>query len=344
MSAQSTLAGGDIVTIRDIAYYLPETVVDNAMLAREHPAWDVERVAQRVGVARRHIARSDETALDLAVAACERLLARHEDWQTQIDGIIFCTQTPDYVLPPNACVLHQRLRLTDQVFAVDITHGCSGFLYALALAKGLLATGQCRNILIVTADTYSKYIHPDDRSVRMLFSDGAAVTWVTGDNAGVCDIRCGTAGAGHERFIVPAGGCRTPKSAATVLVQQDASGNARSLEHIRMDGLGVQAFVHEKIPAHILALLKDHQLTMADIAMVFFHQASQLVLESLTHRLQIDPTKVFSNLREVGNTVSASIPIALKDAMEAERLQRGDTILLSGFGVGLSWGTALLTW
>lgn len=312
------------------------------MLAAEHPAWDVPAVEARVGVQQRHIARDDETALDLGLAACRALFARHPELPPQVDGVIFCTQSPDHIMPPNACLLHDRLQLSEQVLAFDLNHACSGFVYALALAKGLLATQQCRHVLIVTADTYSKYIHPGDRAVRMLFGDGAAATWVSHDPDALCDVACATAGNGHAQFMIPAGACRLPKSAATAQSITDASGNVRTPEHIHMDGMGVYAFVQQKVPPQILAVLARNHCTVGDVQLFCFHQASRLVLDALTRLLQLKPDRVFCNLENIGNTVSASIPIALKDALDAGRVSRGELVLLSGFGVGLSWATALV--
>lgn len=330
--------------MRDIGFALPEQVVTNDDLHREHPEWDMARVAARVGVLSRHIARSNETALDLAVVACDALFRRNSDLRSQVDGIIFCTQTPDYVMPPNACVLHKALGLHDAVFAVDTTLACSGYVYSLALAQGLLLAGTCHNILVVTADTYSKLIHPGDRSARALFGDGAAVSWVTrsDDSIGLIDVLCETSGKGFEKFYVPAGGFRTPRTAETQREKTNASGNVMSDHHIQMDGMGVLAFVNSKVPGHVERLLARNGLTTHDIDLFVFHQASKLALDSLTRSFRLPPARVFDNLAHVGNTVSASIPISLAQALESGLARPGMRVLLCGFGVGLSWASALV--
>lgn len=333
-----------IVKIKDIAYYLPETIIDNQYLHDENRAWDMKQVVERTGVEKRHIAGEGETALDLSLQACEQLFSKHEEAAELIDGLIFCTQSGDYIMPPNACILHKLLNLPENVFAFDFNLACSGYIYGLALARGLVFTGQARNILLVTADTYSKYIHRKDRSARVLFGDGAAVTWLSGADSGpgVIDILCSTGGKEYDRFIIPAGGCRLPKSRKTARPKKDESGNVRTLENIYMDGLGILAFVNSRVPKQIRQILARNSLTISDIDLFIFHQASKLALDSLAALLKIEPGKEFRNLQEVGNTVSASIPIALKDAMDAGRAVPGDKILISGFGVGLSWGTALI--
>lgn len=332
------------VKIKHIEYFLPEHIVTNQELHEENPDWDMARAEKRTGVVKRHVARKDETALDLSLQACKRLFSTHENAQSQIDGIIFCTQSPDYIMPPNSCILHKMLDLPDDVFAFDFNLACSGYVYGLALARGLIHSGITKNILLVNADTYSKYINKRDRSARILFGDGVAVTWVAASDTkrGIMDIKCSTFGKGYEKFIIPAGGCRVPKSKETALLKTDDSGNVRSLENLHMDGMGVLAFINSEAPDQIQGILERNALTVDDVDLFVFHQASKVALDSLTRLLKIKPEKVFRNLHEIGNTVSASIPIALKDAVDNGGIVPGDKVLISGFGVGLSWGTAII--
>lgn len=332
------------VKIADVTYYLPERVVTNDELALQYPSWDMERVQNRAGIFSRHIAGSDETALDLAVNATQELFARNPGLQATVDGIIFCTQSGDYVMPPNACVLHRELDLGEEVFAFDTNLGCSGYVYGLAMAQGLVAAGSCKNILLVTSDTYSKFTHPGDRATRTLFGDGAAVSWICAadGSVGVIDTLCETSGKGFEKFYIPAGGCRNPKGPETAAVTTDTSGNTRTDESIHMDGMGVLSFVSSRVPAQVKRIAERNQLNLADIDLVIFHQASKLALDALTRALGLREEQVFTNLATVGNTVSASIPIALAQGRTDGRIESGATVLLSGFGVGLSWATALV--
>ena len=332
------------VKIRDIAYYLPERIATNEMLHQENPSWDLERIEERAGVTQRHTAYDNETALDLAFRACKNLFSKSESAPTKIDGIIFCTQSPDYIMPPNSCILHKKLDLPDEVFAFDFNLACSGYVYGLALSQALILSGVATNILLVNADTYTKYINKQDRSARVLFGDGAAVSWITVSKStqGIIDIQCSTSGRDYEKFMIPAGGCRMPKSWETAVPKTYDSGNVRTLENIHMDGMGILAFVNSKVPKQIRSILARNKLTIEDIDLFIFHQASKIALDSLTRLLEINPEKIYRNLHEVGNTVSASIPIALEQAIGNARVFRGDRILLSGFGVGLSWGTAII--
>ena len=332
------------IKIEAIEYYLPAKIISNDDLKAENPSWDINLLESRLGVAKRHIADDNETALDLALQACKKLFAKSKDIKNQIDSIIFCTESPDYILPPNSCILHKMLDLSDDVFAFDFNLACSGYIYGLALAQGLICSGNAKNILLINADTYSKYINKQDRSTRMLFGDGAAVSLITASNStqGLIDIQCSTSGKDYDKFIIPAGGCRKPKSVETSLPVVNESGNVRMLENIHMDGMGILVFVNSKVPLQLLSLLERNGLTIDQIDLFAFHQASKMTLDSIERLLKIKPGKVFRNLKEIGNTVSASIPILLKDAIDKGRVSTGDKVVLSGFGVGLSWGAAIV--
>ena len=333
-----------MVKINNIEYYLPNAVVTNSQLKEENPSWDMDRVLKRTGVKKRHIASDDETALDLSFKACEKLFSNEKINKNKVDGIIFCTQSEDYIMPPNSCLLHKMLDLQDDVFAFDFNLACSGFIYGIAMAQGLIKTNIANNIILVNADTYSKYINKKDRSTRVLFGDGAAVTHIVKSitKYGVLDIQCSTSGKGYDKFIIPAGGCRIPKSELTNISKIDNNNNIRNLENIHMDGLGVLKFVTDKVPQQIHQILERNSMTLDDIDIFIFHQASKLAIDTLTRLLDIRPEKVFTNFQDTGNTVSASIPIALKDALNNNIIKKNDKILLCGFGVGLSWGTAII--
>ncbi len=330
--------------IAAIEYALPARSVSNEEIARLHPGWRIREVARRTGVLSRRVAGSEETALDLAEKACRALLSRMEYKPSQIQGILFCTQTPDYVMPPNACLLQHRLGLPTSVAAFDFSLACSGYVYGLFLAKSLIAAGAMDSVLLVTGDTYSKLISPLDRGPYTLFGDAAAASLIVPAESGISDFVLGTDGSQGSCFIVPAGGSRLPRNAETGKLSADKSGNQRSQEQIAMDGAAVLAFVEREIPAAIEALLRRVNANLSEVDLFVFHQASQLATDYLAGALQIPQDKIFSNIAEIGNTVSASIPIALRDAERQGKLTTGDRVMLVGFGVGLSWGACLLTW
>ena len=256
-----------------------------------------------------------------------------------------CTQSPDYFLPTTACILQDRLGLGTGCAALDFNQGCSGYVYGLALAKGMIAGGVARTVLLVTAETYSKFIHPRDRSVRMLFGDGASATLVTAEGRGgarVGALSLGTDGSGYRNLIVPAGGARTPLCAATRVETADENGSVRTPEHLFMDGPELFAFTLKRVPEVVRATLAAAGTELGDVDWFVFHQANAFMNEHLRAKLKIPKAKAVSYLADVGNTVSSTIPLALCDA--GRGFADGDRVMLVGFGVGYSWGAAMLDW
>ena len=331
-----------LVGIEAIGVALPDAVVTNDDLAGQYPSWRMQKTAAQAGVLERHVAAPGETALDLALQACEAL--RSDKVLEALDGIVFCTQTPDYVMPSNAFLLQERLGLRDQVLAFDVTLACSGFVYGLAVCRGLILGGQAQRLLLVNADTYSRLIHPGDRSARVLFGDGAAATVVAAGSARLklVDFELWSSGKNWRKFWVPSGGFRERIDTSDGVVEVDSSGNVRTRDSIHMDGLGVWSFINSVVPAQVNALLSRNHMEVRDVALFVFHQASALTLDSLEKLLKIPAGKSFRYLERVGNTVSASIPIALAQASDQGVLVPGMRILIAGFGVGLSAASALV--
>ncbi len=261
-----------MTTIESIAYALPERCLTNEELRADYPAWDFDRLEKRTGVMRRYVAAEDETALDFAVRACERLAAQERLSPEEIDAVIFCTQSPDYIMPPNSCLLHGKLGLKTEAMAFDITLACSGYIYGLQLASSLIESGAASRILLATSDTYTRYIHPGDRATRCLFGDGGAVSVIarSSNGRGIRSIRCGTAGRHHEKFMIQAGGMRVERSAETARELVDQSGNVRTAEHIKMDGLGVLSFFNSTVPCAVKKALVENGLSMTDIDCSYF--------------------------------------------------------------------------
>lgn len=325
--------------IKDIAYYLPERVVTNEELVKEFPEWSVEKIADKVGVLERHIAAPDETATDMAVKAAEALFARGTVQQSEIDFVLLCTQSPDYFLPSSACVIQDRLGIPTGCGALDFNLGCSGYEYGLALAKGLIVSGVSKNVLLLTAETYNKYLHPRDKGNRTIFGDGATATVVsTSGFAGIGQFNLGTDGSGAKDLIVKTGASRQPEKCDDLSF--DEGGNPRSSDYLFMDGSEIFMFTLVKVPKMLKAVLAANGLQKENIDLFVFHQANKYMLEHLRKKLKIDDDKFFVNLEKVGNTVSSTIPIALCDARAKEKLK--GNVLLAGFGVGLSWGATVL--
>src|SRR5713226_1080148 len=256
------MMAGQGASIEAIEVELPSRVVTNAELDVAHPTWRMSEVVRRTGVVSRRWCAPHETALDLALVACKRLLERTRTAPESIDAILFCTQSPDYVMPPNACILQARLGVARTAAALDFSLACSGFVYGLYLAKALVDSGAAKRILLVTAETYSKLFSHDDRGPATLFGDGAAATLIAQDGARIGRVLVGTDGASPEIFCVPAGGARTPRTSASVIAGSGQFGNARSAEHILMDGAGVLAFVQRDLVGFIRGALSELGTTL----------------------------------------------------------------------------------
>lgn len=332
--------------IRGIATHLPEHVYDNAALARDFPGLDPEKVLATVGIARRTIAAPDEFASDLACDAARSLFATCGCSPGDVDYVIFCSQSPDYPLPPTACLIQAKLGLPTHCGAIDVNLGCSGYIYALGLAAALIESGQIDCALVLTADTLSKFLAADDASVRTIFGDGAAATLVThGHDAvfGELGPWCyGTDGRGGPHLIVRdglRGSSETPSTS-----YRSAAGSDRFGQPIRMHGAEVFAFTLKAVPALVEELLQAASLGPTDVDLFIFHQANRMMLDTLRKRLKIPEDRFVYHLEDQGNTCSASVPLALAHAIASGRFQRGMTAALVGYGVGYSWGATLLRW
>jgi 3-oxoacyl-[acyl-carrier-protein] synthase-3 len=331
---------------------LPDRVVTNDDLAAVFDDCPAERLHAKTGIAERRLVAEGECASDLAVAAAARLFASGACDPGSIDFLLFCTQTPDYLLPTTACLLQQRLGLSQNVGALDFNLGCSGWVYGLSLAKGLIETGQCRKALLLTADTYSRLIHPRDRSARVLFGDAGAATVIAATNGdgALSDSELlgpfvfGTDGSGGEHLIVPSSGMRGRADPEEAVEEVDEDGNVRTKRNLHMNGAEIFAFTLRVVPRTVSALLARAGLTIDQVDRFVFHQANGYMLEHLRRRLAIPREKFHVALERTGNTVSATIPIALKDALDTGRLAPGDLVMVVGFGVGLSWAAALIRW
>lgn len=332
--------------ITAVDYHLPERVLSNEDLSAEFPEWSVEKISAKTGIDRRHIAGDDEFSSDLAIAAGRKLLSAHGIDPESIDYLIVCTQSPDFYLPTTACIVHEGLGLRSSAGAADLNLGCSGYIYALGQAKGLIESGQVSNALIITADTYTKFVNPGDKSVRTIFGDGAAATLVTAqesDASGITAITYGTDGSGAGKLVVPHGGMR---QGADIEAKSPAA--ERGLESngydLYMDGPEIFNFTLRVVPESVDTILAKAELGLDDIDLFVFHQANAFMLEHLRKKLKVPKEKFFVSLAESGNTVSSTIPIALTDAVRAGELKSGMRVMLLGFGVGLSWGGLVLNW
>ncbi|MCL2004776.1 MAG: ketoacyl-ACP synthase III [Planctomycetaceae bacterium] len=339
-----------VAEIRSIAYYLPERLLNNAELVGHFPHWTEEKIVRKLGIETRPIAHETETAADMAVLAAENLLDNGSCEHEEIDFVLLCTQSPDYFLPTSACIIHERLGLPKACGALDFNLGCSGYIYGLSLAKGLVETGAAKKVLFLTSETYSRYINPDDRSARPLFGDGAAATLVaateptekTVQEEPIGPFVFGTDGSGADLLIVPAGGHRMLPTEETAVEQPDGKGSVRSLNQLKMHGPGIFSFAVDRVPPLVEDLLQKSGKTRSDIGCYVFHQANKYMLNRLQELCNLRDANFFNDIMHRGNTVSSSIPIAMVDAWQSGVLRPGEWAMLVGFGVGLSWGATLV--
>jgi len=325
--------------IKAISYYLPQKTVSNEQLAEEFPEWSVEKITSKIGVNQRHLAAEDETATDMAISAAKRLFDEHRIDKKTIDFVLLCTQSPDYFLPTSSCIIQNELGLPTSCGAVDYNLGCSGFIYGLSIAKGLIAIGVARNVLIITAETYNKHLHYKDKGNRAIFGDAASACLISTDGfAEIKDFSLGTDGRGAENLIVKTGAFRN-KSPLNDLTF-DSSGNPISGDYLYMNGGEIFNFTAEVIPVLIKDVLRINHLTRDDIDLYVFHQANKYMINYLRKLLELPKDKFYICLEDTGNTVSSTIPIALYQAKKENKLS--GNILLAGFGVGYSWGGVIL--
>ncbi len=326
--------------ISAIEYYLPENYYDNNCLSNDFPGIDADRIEKRIGVKKRHIAGENQTALDLAYEASLNVFKDFD--KDKIDFILLCTQSPDYFLPTSACILQEMLELNTNAGALDFNLGCSGYVYGLALAKGLIKSNVASNILLLTADTYSKHIHKKDRANRIIFGDGAAASIISAcENEQIFEFSLGTDGKGKNNLIVPNGGFRSKYDENTPEYTDD-NNNIRSKNNLHMNSSEIFNFTIERIPAMVDNVLKKNNMDVDDIDFFIFHQANKYILNHLRKKLKINPDKFYINLTETGNTVSSSIPIALKDCLQNDLVSSSQKIMLCGFGVGYSWASTII--
>ena len=301
-----------------ISYSFPESILDNNRLSCIYPEWTAEKILAKTGIGTRHVAADDESALDLAERATRKLIEDSAIDVGEIDYMLLCTQSSEYRLPSTACLLHERLGLRNDAGALTFDHGCSGFIYGLSLAKGLIVGSMARKVLLVTAETYTKYISQDDKSTRTIFGDGAAATLIDAEDAAkIGAFAFGTDGSGAEKLIVRDG-------------------------RLFMDGPEIFNFTLDIVPKTMEDVLAKNNLARKDIDLYVFHQANKFMLDTIRKVNGLPRDKFYVNIESTGNTVSSTIPIALTQLEATGRLLPGMKVMLMGFGVGLSWGATII--
>jgi 3-oxoacyl-[acyl-carrier-protein] synthase-3 len=326
------------------AAHLPGQVLTNDEISSEFPEWEVSRISAKTGIETRHISSENEFSSDLAIAATEKLIAKHSIARSDIDYLLVVTQTPDRILPGIAPLVHEAIGMRSSAGAVDLNLGCSGYVYGLGVAKGLIESGQAANVLLVTSDTYTKLLNPKDKSVRTIFGDGATATWIGSDGAedSITGFSYGTDGSGYSHLMVPNGGLKriiSPESKSSSVSRNFQTGAF----DLYMDGPEIFNFTLRVVGDTLQEVLEKSKLKKSDVDFFVFHQANAFMLTHLVKKLEIPEEKAPILMRDWGNTVSGTIPMALIQMSDNGQLKPGSRLVLLGFGVGLSWaGVSLL--
>jgi 3-oxoacyl-[acyl-carrier-protein] synthase-3 len=326
--------------IKALGIYLPEIVLTNEQLARDFGRWEPDKIESKLGIRERHLAANNETAGDLAFKAALKVLSGYD--KEKIDMLILCTQSPDYFLPTTACVLQHRLKLRTDLCAYDFNLGCSGYIYGLAMAKSFIKTGIATNVLLITSETYSKYIHPKDLALKTIFGDGAAATIIeSSSEEQILEFVLGTDGSGKDNLIVHNGCFRNAYDPLAEEHRTD-SDDVYTDNNLYMNGPEIFNFTIDAVPVAVEQCLIKNALSINDIDYFIFHQANKYIIGYLRKKLGIPDEKFYSDMLLTGNTVSSTIPMAYFESLENGRIAGGNKVLLCGFGVGYSWGAVVV--
>lgn len=327
--------------IKGISYYLPEKVVTNEELLQEFPEWSVDKVAAKVGVDSRHVASEKETAGDMAEKAALKLFDEYNIDPKGIDFILLCTQSSDHFLPSTACILQDRLGIPTSAGAFDYNLGCSGCVYGIAMGKSFVDSGLAKNVLLLTAETYNKYLHPSDKSNRSIFGDGAAACLISTEGiAEIGEVVLGTDGSGAKHLIVETGGARQKAATGVITIDEDA--HEKYDDYLYMNGSAIFNFTLDAVPTLMKEIFAKNGIEKDEVDYYVFHQANKFMLNTIRKVCVLPKDKFYVNLSETGNTVSSTVLIGLKQNLEAGTINPSMKVMITGFGVGLSWGGTIL--
>jgi len=317
--------------INHISYYIPVKEVSNNDISKSFPEWDSDRILSKIGISSRNIAAEDEFVSDMAIKVINQFFKETNFEKEKIDFLLLCTQSPDYFLPTTACIVQHKVGLRTDCGAIDVNQGCSGYIYGLSIAKGLVVSGVAKNVLLVTAETYSKHIHKNDKGNISLFGDAATATLISQEvGFEICEFNLGTDGAGAENLIIKNGAVKNKCD-----FNEDNTDN-----YLFMNGSSIFDFTSKAIPPLVEANIIKNNLSLEDIDTFIFHQANTFMLNFLRKKIGIPEGKFVIDMINYGNTVSSTIPIAFKNRME--RKEKMKNVMLVGFGVGYSWGAVCL--
>jgi len=332
----------DNVKIQGISSWLPKDILELKSLKDLYGDKEVDNIIKTTGIERVRIASDNTTSSDMCYNAALSLIENENIDKSKIDGLVFVSQTPDYILPATSIILQDRLGLSKNTICIDIHYGCSGFIYGSLQAALWINSGLCSNVLVLAGDSTSKMINPLDKSLKMVFGDcGTATLFTHGGNS--IGFLINSDGSGYDRLIVPAGGFRNPKSDQTSQIIYDEDGNARTKNDLYMDGIAIFNFAISNVHKNINELIEIMNWNKEDIGFYGLHQANVFMVDYIRKKLKVNKELVPLNVKNYGNTGPASIPFLLSDLCSQEHGYNLNKTIMSGFGVGLSWGSIACT-
>ena len=328
----------DNVQIRAVNAWLPKEVLEMTALSSLYGENEVLNIMKTTGVERVRIAESGMTSSDMCQKSAEHLFEQEGFDRKDIDGLVFVSQTTDWLLPSTAIALQDRLGLSQDLVCMDVHYGCSGYIYGLFQAATWIATGACQNVLVLAGDTTSRMINPHDKSLRLVFGDCGTATIVSkGDTP--MGFRIQSDGSGADRLIVPAGGFRLPSSEKTSVLEWDEDKNGRTQNDLFMDGMAIFNFAITKVHKQVNALLEDMAWSKEDVGFYGLHQANEFMVNYVRKKIKIGPELAPVNVKNYGNTGPATLPLLLSDLCSSDHSYNLAKTIMCGFGVGLSWGS-----
>ncbi len=330
------------VGITAMAAAVPAKTINNLEYTDHFPFEEVKQVVDKIGVYQRRFAESGVCSSDLCYAAVEKMITDNNIERGEIDLLVFISQTPDYRMPATSLLLQDRLGLPHGTIAFDLTLGCSGFIYGLAVVYSMMERSGLRKALLLDGETRSRIYSPKDRQAAFLFGDGGAAALIErSPEFGRSFFSLNSDGSKEDLIKMKAGGYRYPTSAETMKERVvDENGNIRSDEHGFMNGSEVFTFVIKEVPADIRRILEFSGNNISDIDYFVFHQANLFINTHLARKLKLDSEKVPSTIEKYGNTSSVSIPLTM--VSELKRKLDNKRVLMSGFGVGMTWGSCVI--
>lgn len=328
----------DNVQIKAVNAWLPEEVLELKQLSSLYGETEVVNIMKTTGVECVRVATENMTSSDMCQKSAEHLFEQECLDRSEIDGLVFVSQTTDWLLPSTSIALQHRLGLSQEVVCMDVHYGCSGYIYGLFQAATWVATGACKNVLVLAGDTTSRMINPHDKSLRLVFGDCGTATIVSNGDTKM-GFRINSDGSGADRLIVPAGGFRLPCSEETSILEWDEDKNGRTKNDLFMDGMAIFNFAITKVHKQVNSLIEDMDWNKEDVGFYGLHQANEFMVNYVRKKLKVDSSLVPINVRNYGNTGPATLPLLLSDICSGKNPYNLTKTIMSGFGVGLSWGS-----